>query len=192
MPSQSLFTSPCLHAWYEAAADILHLDWQGRITLSAVQVASVQVAQLALVRRYARVLICTRQVQAVGQEVAGWLALRLPLGLSLLGTHCLAWVCPVLREGTTLAQSLTAGLPLASRLFTDTAAAEGWLHSCSGQQAAHPAYPQPVLEDSRLRRLVGAWQWQVLKMLVRHPLWPLAEEEGSRQPIPDLLPKAVE
>lgn len=188
MPSHSLLTTPCLHAWHEADDDILHLDWQGRVTLSTVQVASVQVAQLALARRYAQVLICTRQVQAVAQEVATWLAPRLPLGLGVLGTHCLAWVCPVLREGATLAQSLSVGLPLVSRLFTDTAAAEGWLQSCPGQPAG---YPQPTLDDARLRRLLGVWQWRVLGALARHPLWPLTQEAGGQQPTPSPLPKAV-
>ena len=188
MPSQSLFTTPCLHAWYETAGDVLHLDWQGLLTLSATQSASMQVAQLALARRYARVLICTHQVRAIGPEVADWLALRLPPGLGLLGTHCLAWVCPVSPGGAVLARSLSAGLTLSSRLFMDTAAAVAWLQDCPSE---HQRHPQPVVELTRLHRLLKVWQWQVISAMARNPSWLLATEEGGQQPTRKPHPKAL-
>ncbi len=192
MPSRSLFSTPCLHAWHEAASDVLHLDWQGRVTLGAVQAASAQVAQLALARRYAHILICTRQVQAVGPEVAAWLAPRLRPGLSLLGAHCLAWVCPMAREGAALkalVQRLATELPLLSRLFIDAAAALAWLRSCPSEQGT---YPQPVVDATRLRRIVGVWQWRILAALARNPGWLLASEPGGQQLACGSLPKAIE
>jgi hypothetical protein len=189
MLSQSLVTTPCLHVWHDTAGDILHLDWQGRLTLSATQAASMQVAQLALARRYARVLICTLQVQAVGQDVADWLAPRLRPGLRLLGTHCLAWVCPVAPEGAALAQSLNTGLTLSSRLFIDTAAAVAWLQDCPRE---HQGYPQPVVESTRLNRLLKLWQWQVLTSMARSSSWLLSTEKGHPQPTRHPQPKAVE
>jgi len=177
MASQSLLTTSCLHAWYEAGSDVLHLEWRGRVTLSAVQTASIQLAQLALARRYTRVLICTYHVQAVGYEVAGWLAPRLLPGVRLLGTTHLAWVCPTSLDGVALAQSLCAGLTLPTHLFADTPPAEEWLRSCPATPAERP---YSATEATRVHRVVRAWQWKVLTSLSRHPLWPLIRDEGDK------------
>jgi hypothetical protein len=175
--SQSLLSTCGLHAWHEADSDVLHLEWRGRVTRSLAQMASIQVAQLAIARRYPRILICTNHVQAVGNEVAGWLASRLLPGLCLLGAHHLAWVCAPSRDNVALAHSLSVGLTLPTRLFADTASAEAWLRSSPDTPVAHP---YSATEARRVRRTVGAWQWQVLTALARHPFWPLIREAGGQ------------
>jgi hypothetical protein len=173
MASQSLLTTSCLHAWYEADSDVLHLEWRGRVTLSLAQTASIHLAQLALARRYTRILISTYHVQAVGNEVAGWLAPRLLPGLRLLGACHVAWVCSTSLDNVALAHSLSAGLTLPTRLFADMAPAEAWLRSTPDTPGEHPYI---AAEASRVRRIVRAWQWQVLTALARHPFWPLTQE----------------
>jgi hypothetical protein len=170
MPSQLLFVTSCLRASYKPAQNILYLDWQGSLTLSAVQVASAQVAQLGLTRRYPRVLIRTQHVRAVGYDVANWLAPSVLPGLCLLGASQVAWVYQDSLEGAALARCFSAGLTLPTCLFTDNTSAVAWLTTQPSEQAARPAS-----ETTRLQRVVRVFQWRVLVQLARHPLWLLVE-----------------
>jgi hypothetical protein len=172
MPLQILLTTSCLRASYKAAQNVLYLDWQGPLTLSAVQVASAQVAQLVLARRYPRVLICTQQVQTVGCDVATWLAPAIMPGLCLLGTSQVAWVYHDSVDGKALARCFSAPITCKTCLCTDTATAVAWLAT----QPIEPATtPRPAAEINRLRRVVRVLQWKTLVLLARHPLWLVAE-----------------
>ena len=170
MPSQLLFVTSCLRASYKPSQNVLYLDWQGSLTLSAVQVASAQVAQLGLAQRYPRVLIGTQHVRAVGYDITNWLAPSILPGLCLLGASQVAWVYQDSLEGAALARCFSAGLTLLTCLFTDTALAVAWLTTQPSEQALWPAS-----EATRLRRVVRVFQWKVLVQLAQHPLWLLAE-----------------
>lgn len=176
MPLQLVLETPCLRACHEAANDILFLEWQECVTLSAVQVASCQLAQLTAARPYRRVLVSTQHVGRIGREVPAWAVRSLLPGLRLMGVEHLAWVSSSSLEVLRLADHLIRQFPTTQgSLFADVEHAVNWLRQQAAATLSPPAVARPASEARRLHRVVQVVNWQVLTRLARHPLWPVVE-----------------
>lgn len=173
MPLALLFATPTLNASYDATSELLVLDWYGPVTLPAVQVASVQLAQFLLTRRYERVLVNTPQAKAVGPEIAQWVRHHLLPGLLQAGIQRVAWLNSVPPANGPFTPPVRSRLPAAQlRFFTEVTQATAWLHRLP--EVFPPTAPGAgALQVARLRRGVTLLHWRVLTALARHPLWEL-------------------
>lgn len=175
---QLVFATPHLRAYQDKSRNVLFLDWQGRLTLPAVQLASVKLAQLTLAQSCQRVLINTQQVSDIGFEVPGWLVGTLLPGLHLVGVEQLAWVCDRSLHGISIAQQfLNQLLPSKASLFMDVEHAAAWLRHQPEEGAGQQEPARTATDLSRLNRLVEALIWKVSTSVARRPSWLLSEQQ---------------
>ena len=118
----------CLTVHYDLRNDWLFLDWQGEMTLPAVQQACLAVADCYLKRPYTHVLNNNEQVTGVSWSVAAWLATDfLPL-MTLAGIEQLAWIYSSTLPGFSAVQTVLNWLPNSPiTTFDNIADAVAWL-----------------------------------------------------------------
>ncbi|MVN77811.1 hypothetical protein GO988_15880 [Hymenobacter sp. HMF4947] len=123
-----LSKTPCLSIYYDSKNNWLFLDWEGELTLPAVQVACVELARCFLHRPYPRVLNNNTQVTGVSWSVATWLVREFLPHLPLAGVEQVAWVSSASLLGRNMVQTVVNWLPwLSATLFDDLEAAVHWL-----------------------------------------------------------------
>lgn len=123
-----LGTTPCLTIYYDSGNDWLFLDWQGELTLTAVQQACVEVGYCLLQRPYPRVLNSNAQVTNISLSVAAWLVAEFMPHAKLAGIEHLAWVSSPSLRGRSVVQTVVNWLSQANiDIFYDLDDAVNWL-----------------------------------------------------------------
>jgi hypothetical protein len=133
--------TPHLNVYHDTHNEWLYLDWQGDVTLPAVQQACLELATCYLRRPYSHVLNNNEQVTGVSWSVAGWLATDFLPHMTLAGLQHLAWVYSPSLPGLNLVHTVINWLP-GSRItaFDTVAEAITWL-----QQTRPPGQTQGYL-----------------------------------------------
>lgn len=131
-----LCQTTCLTAHYDLSNDWLFLDWQGELTLPAVQQACLALADCYLHRPYSHILNSNEQVTGVSWSVAAWLATEfLPL-MGLAGVEHVAWIYSPSLPGHHMVHTVLNWLPGSLiTTFYDTADAAAWLRQTRAGQA---------------------------------------------------------
>ena len=138
-----LSKTTCLAIYYDSKNNWLFLDWEGELTLPAVQVACVELGRCFLHRPYPRVLNNNTQVTGVSWSVASWLVREFLLHLPLAGVEQVAWISSSSLLGRNMAQTVVNWLPwLTATLFDDMEAAVHWLQQCQLPGATGYLLPQ--------------------------------------------------
>ncbi len=134
-----LFQTTCLSAQYDLRNDWLYLDWQGELTLPAVQQACLALASCYLQRPYSHILNSNEQVTGVSWNVAVWLATDFLPHMSLAGIEHVAWIYSPSLRGQNLVHTVLSWLPGSLiTTFSDVAAAYAWLeHTRAGQPRSY-------------------------------------------------------
>jgi len=138
-----LHRTPTLDIYYDSWNDWLFADWQGELTLAAVQAACLKLADYLLRRPYARVLNSNTQVLTVEWEVASWLARVFLPSLSLAGVTRLAWVCSPSLRGRHMVHTILRELPLLRlSIFDELDEAVDWLQHDRTEYASGCGLPR--------------------------------------------------
>jgi hypothetical protein len=152
-----LRSTPTIAIYYDSWNNWLFADWQGELTLAAVQAACFELAQCVLQRPYARVLNSNAQITAAQWEVAPWLAQSFLPFLTLAGIEKLAWVCAPHLRGRNSMPAVRSQLPLLQlALFDELEEAVSWLQQTHGGYA--PGGERTVRPLEAQRRLARATQ----------------------------------
>ena len=135
MNLKHLCTAPHVNVYFDSWNNWLYVEWEGALTLPAVQYACLEVAECFVKHAYPRVLNSDAQVTSLPWEAVPWLAHAFFPYLELAGIEQLAWVhAPVVRA-LGLAQQVHEELPyLNIGVFSDLEDATSWL------QQTNPAY----------------------------------------------------
>jgi hypothetical protein len=143
MKLHPIFQTPCLSAHYDLSNDWLYLDWQGELTLPAVQQACLALASCYLQRPYSHILNSNEQVTGVSWNVALWLVTDFLKFMPLAGIEHVAWIYSSSLRGHSLVHTVLSLLPGSLiTTFDDVADAYAWLeHTRVGQPAA-PLLPK--------------------------------------------------
>jgi hypothetical protein len=148
----------CLTVYYDLRNDWLYLDWQGDLTLSAVQQACLALADCYLHRPYTRVLNSNEQVTGISWSVAAWLATEFLPHMPLAGIEYVAWIYSSSLQGHSLVHTVLKWLP-GSRItaFHDVTDAVAWLQHTRFEQELSFLLPQrPPAIQARLAQEVQA------------------------------------
>jgi len=128
MNLQLLREAPGICIYYDTCNDWLFIDWQGDLSLRAIQRATLELAQCVLARPYTRVLNSNLLVTSISWEAAPWMLRELLPHLHLAGVEHLAWVRPESLRGQQLVNSMLSQLPgLCVALFDEMDLAVTWL-----------------------------------------------------------------
>jgi hypothetical protein len=151
-----LATTAHLTIYYDSGNDWLFLDWQGELTLAAVQEACVEVGYCLLKRPYSRVLNSNVQVTNVSLSVAAWLVTELMPHLSLAGIDYMAWVGSSSLRGLSVAQLVIDWLSNGNIvLFYDLDEAFDWLQRRgSPSQTGQPLPQRLATTQAKLAQVV--------------------------------------
>jgi len=142
-----LHRTTCLTVYYDLRNDWLYLDWEGNITLPALQEACLQLAQCFLRRPYARVLNNNEQVTGLSWSIGLWLITNFLPHMSLAGIQQVAWVPSATLRGQSMMQLILNWLPGSIiTCFDDLATAVEWLKQTRPQQAPGYLLPQHAPE----------------------------------------------
>lgn len=160
MNLQHLCSAPHVTVYFDSWNNWLYVEWAGDLTLPAVQVACLEVAQCFVKRSFPRVLNSDAQVTSLSRDIAPWLARHYFPGLQVAGIEQLAWVYAPSLHGRRLAEQVLGQLPhLNVALFADVEDATNWLWQ------TRPAYtsgcallPRPVAETALLIQVVARFK----------------------------------
>lgn len=148
----------CLTAYYDLRNDWLYLDWQGELTLPAVQQACLALADCYLQRPYSHILNSNEQVTGVSWSVAAWLATDFLPHMTLAGIEHVAWIYSPVLPGHNMVHTVLNWLPGSLiTTFHDMADAVAWLqHTRAGQQCDYLLPKRPPATQASLAREVQA------------------------------------
>lgn len=152
-----LRSTPILAIYYDSCNGWLFADWQGELTLAAVQEACLELGECLLQRPYARILNSNTQVTTVQWEVATWLAKDFFPYLGLAGVERLAWVCAPNLRGRNIAQAIINQLPILLQLsvFDELDEAVSWLQRHSHEHLSGRSLPtRPYTDQLQLTQAV--------------------------------------
>lgn len=151
-----LRSTPTLAIYYDSWNEWLFADWQGELTLAAVQEACLELGECLLQRPYARVLNSNTQVTTAQWEVATWLAEEFFPYLSLAGVERLAWVCAPNLRGRNIAHAILNRLPILQlSLFDELDEAVSWLQRHSQEHRSGRNLPaRPYTDQLQLTKAV--------------------------------------
>lgn len=158
--------TPAVAIYYDSYNNWLFADWQGELTLSAVAVGCLELAQCYLTHTYPRVLNSNAQVTGVGWDVSPWLARYFLPFMSLAGVEQLAWVCGPTLRGRGMAQDIARRLPqLALDVFDDLESAVSWLTNTQFNYATGCALtPRALANQTQLARVTQAFGKKVSRV----------------------------
>ncbi|MGI4886217.1 MAG: hypothetical protein ACRYFR_14775 [Janthinobacterium lividum] len=160
MRLQLLRETNCISIYYDSLNEWLFLDWEGELTLPAVQAACLEVAYCFLPRPYARVLNSNAQVTGMSWSVAAWLAAEFLPHLALAGITQVAWVYSPSLRGRSVVQTVLSWLPgPVVSSFDDLDGAVTWLQHTRPGRAAGPPLPRLPAAQAKLEGVVqGLYQ----------------------------------
>lgn len=153
-----LRSTPTLAIYYDSCNDWLFADWQGALTLPAVQAACLDLTHCLLQRSYAHVLNSNAQVTAVEWEIAGWLTQEFLPALSPAGVTRLAWVCAPSLRGRNLAHTILHQRPLLQlAIFDELDEAVDWLRHHRLEYVSGCGLPlRPAADQAQLEQAAQA------------------------------------
>lgn len=162
-----LRTTPYFSAYYDSHNDWLFIDWRGYLTLAAVQMACLELADVYQQRAYTRVLNSNAQVVGAHWDAAHWLSREFLPQLRLAGIEHLAWVCAPSARGYNMARSIARQLPqLPITLFDDVELAVVWLQrmrlAFEARYALLPRFSKLGQPASQPNQVLAGWlaaQW---------------------------------
>ena len=160
MQLHHLCSAQCAEVYFDKSNEWVFVDWQGELTLEAVQHTCLGIARCFLDRYFPRVLNSNANVTSVSCDVPPWLASEFLPALTLTGVEQLAWVVPTMLQARNGILDTVRLFPhTAISVFDDVEAAVAWL-----QQTAPPApstgCAQPgrrYADELKLRQLVEAF-----------------------------------
>lgn len=163
-----LRTNPYFSAYYDSQNDWLFVDWRGYLTLAAVQMACLELADVYQQRAYTRVLNSNTQVLGAHWDAANWLSREFLPQLRLAGIEHLAWVCAPSARGYNMACSIARQWPqLPITLFDDMELAVVWLQrmrlSFGAKYVLLPRFSKLGMAATPPPQLLVDWlaaQWQ--------------------------------
>ncbi|MGI4762528.1 MAG: STAS/SEC14 domain-containing protein [Janthinobacterium lividum] len=155
-----LCAAPHVTIYFDSWNNWLYIEWEGELTLAAVQYACLEVAQCYVKHSYPRVLNNDAQITNLPREVAPWLAKHFFPNLKLAGIEQLAWVhAPTVRGLSHATQVLQHLAHLNVGLFADIEQATSWL------QLSNPTYqtgcallPRPLAEETQFAQAVAQFK----------------------------------
>ena len=155
-----LCAAPHVTIYFDSWNNWLYIEWEGTLTLPALQYACLEVAECFVKHAYPRVLNNDSQLDSLPLEAAPWLAKHFFPHLQQAGIKQLAWVHAPTVRGLAHATQLVQQLPhLDISLFADMEEATTWL------QYANPAYagghrqlPRPPAEEALLAHAVAQFK----------------------------------
>ncbi|QKG56312.1 hypothetical protein GKZ68_06455 [Hymenobacter sp. BRD128] len=156
MNLRHLCTAPHVKVYFDSWNNWLYIEWEGALTLPAVQYACLEVAQCFVKHAYPRVLNSDAQVTSLPWEVVPWLTKHFFPYLELAGIEQLAWVhAPVVRAFGLSAQ-VREQLPyLNIGVFADLENATSWLQQTNpAYEGSHVPLPRPVAGETLLAQAV--------------------------------------
>jgi hypothetical protein len=164
-----LRSTPTLAIYYDSYNDWLFADWQGALTLAAVQAACLDLTQCLLQRPYAHVLNSNAQVTTVEWEVAGWLAQEFLPALTPAGVARLAWVCSPSLRGRNMVHTILSQRPLLRlSIFDELDEAVDWLRHNRTEYVSGCGLPRrPAADQAHLEQAA-----QALARSLRHQAAP--------------------
>lgn len=157
MNLQHLCSATHAEVYLDRANNWVFVDWQGELTLLAVQHTCLSIARCFLAHYYPRVLNSNEQVTSVSCEVASWLASEFLPALTLIGVEQMAWVAPpALRARNNVLNTLNLFPHIAISLFDDVEAAVAWLQQTAPAPLGPGCTPPSRLyaDELKLRYLV--------------------------------------
>ncbi|MDO7884339.1 hypothetical protein [Hymenobacter cheonanensis] len=158
-----LCSAPHVTVYFDSWNNWLYIEWEGALTLTAVQYACLEVAECFVKHAYPRVLNNDVQITSLPWEVAPWLAQHFFPNLRLAGIEQLAWVHAPHVRGLGHATQVLQQLPhLHVGLFADMEEATIWLQQTNPAYAGgHTQLPRPLAEETLLAQAVAQFR-QVL------------------------------
>lgn len=106
-----LRATPHASIYFDQLNHWLYVEWQGKVSLPAAQLACLELARIFVPRPYQRVLISHAQATGFEWDVPGWLAQELLPYLALAGVEQLAWVSGATARGHDVVHDLLQRLP---------------------------------------------------------------------------------
>ncbi|MGI4833842.1 MAG: hypothetical protein ACRYFK_10315 [Janthinobacterium lividum] len=170
MNLQPLCSAPHVSVYFDSWNNWLYVEWEGDLTLPAVQYACLEVAQCFIEHAYPRVLNSDAQVTSLPWDITPWLAKHYFPGLALAGIKQLAWVHAPTVRGRNLAEQVLQQLPhLNVSLFRDIEDAASWLQQTRPDYVSGCALlPRPARQDTQLAQTVARFK-QALEAAGVHP-----------------------
>lgn len=160
MNLQLLCASAHVTVSFDSWNNWLYLEWEGDLTLPAMQQACLELAHCFVGHAYPRVLNNNAHVSSVDWDVIPWLVQHFFPYLRRVGIEQIAWVHGPTVRGQALAEQSLSYLTtqLAVALFRDVEDAVSWL------QQTRPAYvsgcallPRSAAYDAQLVQTVQAF-----------------------------------
>lgn len=162
MNLQHLCSAPHVTVYFDSWNNWLYVDWEGELTLPAVQLACLEVARCYLTHAYPRVLNDNTHVTGVAREVTRWLASDFMPALDVAGVQQLAWVHSASVQGRDMAMVTQRRLShMAIALFEDVEGAVAWLQHMRPPLAAGNLLPRPISPEAELGKVVQAFAQQI-------------------------------
>jgi hypothetical protein len=148
-----------MHAevYFDKDNDWVFVDWEGDLTLHAVQHTCLEIARCFLDKNYSRVLNSNAQVASVSWEVSKWLGSEFLPALRLTGVEQMAWVAPpALRAYNNVLNTVNLFPHTAICLFEELDEAVAWLQQTAPLRLGHERAPSRRLysDELKLRALV--------------------------------------
>ena len=157
MNLQHLCSAPHVTVYFDSWNNWLYIEWEGALTLPAVQYACLEVAQCFVQHAYPRVINNDSQITSLPLETASWLGKHFFPYLKQAGIEQLAWVHGCTVRGFGHASQVLQQLPhLEVGLFSDMEEATRWLAQTNPAYAGgHLQLPRPVAEEMLLSQTVA-------------------------------------
>lgn len=155
-----LCAAPHVTIYFDSWNNWLYVEWEGALTLPAVQYACLELAECFVKHAYPRVLNNDSQITSLPWEAAPWLAKHFFPHLKQAGIQQLAWVhAPIvwgLGHTTQLLQHLSH---LNISLFADMEEATTWLQQANPAYAGgHVPLPRPLAAQTQLAQTVAQFK----------------------------------
>lgn len=151
-----LCSAPQVTIYFDSWNNWLFIEWEGALTLPAVQYACLEVAECFVEHAYPRVLNSNAQVTEMAPEVMPWLTKYLLPYLELAGIKQFAWVQAPIMLAMGLGVQVFEQLPhLNIGVFADLEGATSWLQQSNpAYTGGHVPLPRPATESPLLAQTV--------------------------------------
>jgi hypothetical protein len=155
-----LCSAPHVTIYFDSWNNWLYIEWEGALTLPAVQYACLEVAECFVKHAYPRVLNSNAQVTAMPPDILPWLTRHLLPYLELAGIKQLAWVHAPITLALGLGLQVAEGLPhLNIGVFSDLENAASWLQQSNPvHTGGHRQVVRPASEGTLLTRAVAQFK----------------------------------
>lgn len=169
-----LCATPHVNVYFDSWNNWLYVEWEGVLTLPAVQYACLEVAECFVEHAYSRVLNDDSQITSLPPEVAPWLSNHFFPHFTMAGIKQLAWVHAPHLRGLTYATHVIQQLPhLNVSLFADIEQATHWLKQSNPAYAGgHHQLPRPVAEATQFAQTVKHFRQALREAGVRAHAYP--------------------